>query len=250
VSGSLYLFFAVDSSKTGAEFGIWYTKPDSTFTSWSNVTSIYPLIYAVSGVSFIDPFVDYFNGTYYLWYKDDTDRYVCYATCSTVDGGYTLAKTGDWNGWGHGNTTTGNHGYEAPCIVHLQGGGFLLYVDSSVRNGILFSASPDYVNWSPFQGPVVFNNPNADIMSGPDIRRLAIVTPPVRSPELRIQRSGTNVVLSWPWVPPAGFVLETTDVLASTNPWTAVSNLPAFRGAQYMATNQVWDGSRFYRLRR
>jgi hypothetical protein len=81
------------------------------------------------------------------------------------------------------------------------------------------------------------------------MRQMTLVAPPVQSPALQIQLSGTNVVLSWPWVPPGGFVLETIDDLTTTNPWTTVSNLPAFHGVQFIATNPVSGGSRFYRLR-
>jgi uncharacterized repeat protein (TIGR03803 family) len=66
-------------------------------------------------------------------------------------------------------------------------------------------------------------------------------------PSLQIQLAGTNVVVSWP-CSAAGYVLETTDKLRTTNSWTAVTNVPVIVNFQYTVTNQISGGSRFYRL--
>jgi len=66
-------------------------------------------------------------------------------------------------------------------------------------------------------------------------------------PTLQIQLSGTNVVVTWP-LAAAGFVLETTDKLTTTNSWTTVTNVPGIVNFQYMVTNQISGTSRFYRL--
>ncbi len=66
-------------------------------------------------------------------------------------------------------------------------------------------------------------------------------------PSLQIQLSGTNVVLTWP-LSGAGYVLQSTDKLAPTNSWTTVTNVPAIVNFQYTVTNQIFSGSRFYRL--
>lgn len=142
-----------------------------------------------------------------------------------------------------------NNGYEAPCVLLLTNGSAILYSDSSVSQGIVYSTSPDGIHgWSPFK-LATFSNPNGYTMSGPDVRQLPLVTPPTQSPALQIRLSGTNVVLTWPWVPPGGFIRETTCDLTTTNPWTTVSNLPPFQGVQYTATNPVCGGNRFFRLR-
>jgi hypothetical protein len=79
---------------------------------------------------------------------------------------------------------------------------------------------------------------------------LALVAPCNQSPALKIQSSGTNVVLSWPWLPSGGFVLEATDDLANTNSWATATNAPAYENYQYSVTNPISGMSRFYRLRR
>jgi probable HAF family extracellular repeat protein len=66
-------------------------------------------------------------------------------------------------------------------------------------------------------------------------------------PTLQIQLSGTNVVVTWP-LSAAGFVLETTDKLTTTDSWTTVTNVPAIVNFQYTVTNQISGSSRFYRL--
>jgi len=66
-------------------------------------------------------------------------------------------------------------------------------------------------------------------------------------PSLRIELSGTNVVLTWP-LSGAGYVLQSTDKLTTTNSWTTVTNVPVIVNFQYTVTNQISGGSRFYRL--
>jgi len=245
--GSLHLILNCNTS-SNLSFAPYEMHPtNSGMTSWSASTLITGNI-AFTVTDMIDCFMEFINGTYYLWYKNDSSQYIELASSSSPFSGYTKIKTGDWNGWGHGNITGSNHGYEAPCALQLTNGTWILYVDSSVSQGIVYSTSPDGLHgWSPFK-PATFNNPNGCTMSGPDIRQMAIVTPPVQSPALQIELSGTNVVLSWPWVPPGGLVLETATDLTATNGWTTVSNLPPFRGIQYTATNQVCGASRFYRV--
>ena len=238
------------SVQTGASQSLFYFiemhPTHAAMTAWSAPVTVYS-----TSKSMIDPFIIHFGSEYYLWYKNDTDKYIETAASTTsAFTGYLPYHTGDWNGWGHGNTTGRNNGYEAPCVLQLTNGSFILYADSSISQGIVYSTSPDGLHgWSPFQ-LATFNNPNGYTMSGPDVRPMAIVALPVQNPVLQIQLSGTNVVLSWPWVPPAGVVLETTGDLTATNPWTTVSNLPAFHGVQFTATNPVADGNRFYRLTR
>jgi hypothetical protein len=48
----------------------------------------------------------------------------------------------------------------------------------------------------------------------------------------------------------ANALLETTGDLTTTNPWATVTNLPALENSQYVVTNQVAGGNRFYKLSR
>jgi hypothetical protein len=68
-------------------------------------------------------------------------------------------------------------------------------------------------------------------------------------PSLQIQLAGTNVVMTWP-LSAAGFVLETTDKLTTTNSWTTVTDTPAIVNLQCLVTNQISGAARFYRLKK
>ena len=82
------------------------------------------------------------------------------------------------------------------------------------------------------------------ISSGSVFYRLAIVT----APALQAQVSGSNFILSWP-TSATGYALETTTNLADANSWMAVTNKPAPVNQQYVVTNQISGGARFYRLK-
>ena len=69
----------------------------------------------------------------------------------------------------------------------------------------------------------------------------------VLPPSLQIQLSGTNVVLTWP-VSAAGYVLQSANQLVPPIAWTTVTNEPVIVNFQYTVTNQIFSGSRFYRL--
>jgi uncharacterized repeat protein (TIGR03803 family) len=64
----------------------------------------------------------------------------------------------------------------------------------------------------------------------------SLLVPPV----LSIQRSGTNVVLSWP-TNVTGFTLQTATNLAPPVVWSAL-------GGQYSVTNAITSKQRFFRL--
>jgi len=65
---------------------------------------------------------------------------------------------------------------------------------------------------------------------------------------LSITRAVTNVVVRWP-VTTVDWALQATPALASTNQWSAVTNVPAVVGSQNTVTNPTGAGARFYRLR-
>jgi len=76
------------------------------------------------------------------------------------------------------------------------------------------------------------------------VRGMAIGEP---TPNLKIQVSGTNTVLSWS-AASAGFYLESTTNLNSTG-WMSNAVLPSIVNDLKMATNVI-QGSRFYRLKK
>lgn len=68
-------------------------------------------------------------------------------------------------------------------------------------------------------------------------------------PGLSIAQSGGSAVLSWP-ASAIGYHLESTATPASTNSWSAVTNVPVFDLNALVVTNQAADPARFFRLRR
>jgi Glycosyl hydrolases family 43 len=100
-----------------------------------------PVAITITGQSNqIDPYVVLRGGTYYLWYKNETTKYVEYASASTLTGTYTLVKSGDWAGWGH---------VEAPCVFAIPGGWRIFVCDYTTTKQINYSDSVDtWATWS------------------------------------------------------------------------------------------------------
>ena len=67
------------------------------------------------------------------------------------------------------------------------------------------------------------------------------------SARLRINRSGTNVVVTWP-VYATGFTLQSTTNLAPPAIWTFVSPNPVIVGTNNSVTNGISGEQMFYRL--
>ena len=72
-------------------------------------------------------------------------------------------------------------------------------------------------------------------------------TAPSESKRLSINRTGTNVVLSWP-AAATGFTLTATPQLGTNATWTSVTNPPSLLGTNQVVTNAAVGTSRFYRL--
>jgi hypothetical protein len=158
--GSLHLILNINASGGGGTnaplpgsiFQPWEMHPtNSAMTTWSSAVAITGSTFVSDAKSMIDAFMDFKNGTYYLWYKNDTDKYIELASSASPFSGYTKIKTGDWAGWGHGNTTGINNGYEAPASLNLPNGNTRVFIDSSVSRGMFYSDSVDYVTWPALQ---------------------------------------------------------------------------------------------------
>lgn len=171
--GSVHLIINFEVT-VGQIFRPYEMHPVTTdMLSWSNAAPISGAWNALTNM--IDGFMHYDAGTYYLWYKNDTANFVELASSTSLLSGFTLIKTGDWAGWGSGNITGSNHGYEAPSAITLANGTHRVYIDSSVAHGLYYSDSVDYVNWSALQ-LTTWNGTGGLTMSGPDVR---LLTPPV-----------------------------------------------------------------------
>jgi hypothetical protein len=75
-----------------------------------------------------------------------------------------------------------------------------------------------------------------------------IAAPLQSPPELKISRSGNNIVISWA-SSATGFSLETTPSLAPAT-WSAVTDIPVLNADQSIVTNVVGGTSRYFRLKK
>jgi hypothetical protein len=86
--------------------------------------------------------------------------------------------------------------------------------------------------------------PNAAAGDGSDIGAVEFWPD---SPLLNIQRTGTNVVLSWP-VAAIDFRLQSVTNLVASNSWAAVGGAPGSAEGQFTVTNSASGTRKFYRL--
>jgi hypothetical protein len=89
----------------------------------------------------------------------------------------------------------------------------------------------------------VFGSTASNYGTPPELYAISPFTPP-----LAATRAGNQIVLSWPTNYTAGFSLQTSVTLGSGASWGAVSPAAALVGNQWVVTNSISGGSRFYRL--
>ncbi|GJF34841.1 hypothetical protein KNE206_75410 [Kitasatospora sp. NE20-6] len=108
----------------------------SALTAWTA-----PVALAGIGPNHIDTFVVKTGSTYHAFTKNETTKYIEYATATSLAGPYTLRKTGDWAGWGSYR--------EGPALVKLDNGGWRLFFDGYGAGQYYFSDSYDtFTTWS------------------------------------------------------------------------------------------------------
>ena len=105
----------------------------SDFSTWSSARE-------VTGTSLPakmkDGFLQKQGNTYYLFYNNNTTGYLEVATSTSRESGYTVAKSGNWSGWGNG--------YQGPSLVALPDGRWRLYLDAYTAvngNKVFFAES-------------------------------------------------------------------------------------------------------------
>ena len=69
------------------------------------------------------------------------------------------------------------------------------------------------------------------------------------APQIKIRRSGPNVLVSWP-SSSSNFVLQGTSALSTNAPFTNLVVSPAVIGSENVVTNSATNGTRFFRLSR
>ncbi|MEV7082467.1 glycoside hydrolase family 43 protein [Streptomyces sp. NPDC093516] len=109
---------------------------DSALTAWTS-----PVALAGIGANHIDTFIVRTGSTYHAFPKNETTKYIEYATASHLAGPYTIRRTGDWAGWG---------GYrEGPALVQLDNGTWRMFFDGYGDGTYYYSDSRDtFATWT------------------------------------------------------------------------------------------------------
>ncbi|MFD7710255.1 glycoside hydrolase family 43 protein [Streptomyces sp. NPDC059786] len=109
---------------------------DSALTSWSA-----PVALSGIGANHIDTFVVRAGSTYHAFTKNETTKYIEYATAAALTGPYTFRGTGDWAGWGGTR--------EGPALVQLDNGAWRIFFDGYGDGSYYYSDSYDtFATWS------------------------------------------------------------------------------------------------------
>ncbi|MET7697397.1 AbfB domain-containing protein [Streptomyces sp. NPDC005485] len=117
---------------------------NSALTAWSS-----PVAPSGIGSNHIDTFLVKVGSTYHAFTKNETTKYIEYATATRLTGPYTISKTGDWAGWGSYR--------EGPALVQLDNGGWRIFFDGYSDGSYYSSDSYDtFATWSaPAKLPVI-----------------------------------------------------------------------------------------------
>ncbi|MEU3885172.1 glycoside hydrolase family 43 protein [Streptomyces sp. NPDC029041] len=109
---------------------------NSTLTAWSA-----PVALSGIGANHIDTFIVRIGSTYHAFPKNETTKYIEYATAANLTGPYTIRRTGDWAGWGSYR--------EGPALVPLDNGGWRMFFDGYGDGNYYYSDSYDtFATWS------------------------------------------------------------------------------------------------------
>jgi hypothetical protein len=103
---------------------------NDSMTAWSTPVQVTGSGFATNS---IDPNLTYWDGTYYLIYKDDGAGTLCLATSTSPFSGYTTTKTGNWAGWQSSPTKAS---IEGPQIVDIGTGWRIYFTHNSGYSGV------------------------------------------------------------------------------------------------------------------
>ncbi|WP_432119548.1 glycoside hydrolase family 43 protein [Streptomyces sp. bgisy032] len=110
---------------------------DSALTAWST-----PVPLTGIGANHIDTFIVRIGSTYHAFPKNETTKYIEYATATNLTGPYTIRRTGDWAGWGSYR--------EGPALVQLDNGAWRIFFDGYGDGTYYYSDSRDtFTTWTP-----------------------------------------------------------------------------------------------------
>lgn len=128
---------------TGASFQFLMVEPDDdSMETWGTPSQV---TWTSQPTKILDPFIVRIGSTYYLWYKNETTKYIEFATASSLLGPYTVDQSGDWAGWGSD--------VEGASLTELDDGRWLMICDRYTAGGLSWSVSdgPSFSgsSWTP-----------------------------------------------------------------------------------------------------
>ncbi|EHS57552.1 glycoside hydrolase family 43 protein [Paenibacillus sp. Aloe-11] len=105
-------------------------------TAWSA-----PVELAGIAPNYIDTFIVKNGSTYHAFTKNESTKYIEYATATSLTGPYTFHGTGDWANWGSW--------VEGPALVQLDNGTWRIYFDGYSAQKYYYSDSSDgFQTWT------------------------------------------------------------------------------------------------------
>ncbi|HEY6529616.1 MAG TPA: AbfB domain-containing protein, partial [Cellvibrionaceae bacterium] len=113
------------------------TAQNGQFTAWSAPVALRGL-----SPNYIDTFVTKVGSTYHAMVKNETTKFIEYATATTLTGPWTFKGTGNWAGWSSGN--------EGPSLLKLDNNNWRILFDCYSCNPkkYYYSDSTDFKTWT------------------------------------------------------------------------------------------------------
>ncbi|MFC8201892.1 AbfB domain-containing protein [Streptomyces sp. NPDC057298] len=109
---------------------------NSALTAWTS-----PVAMSGIGANHIDTFVVRTGSTYHAFTKNETSKYIEYATATSLAGPYTISRTGNWAGWGSTR--------EGAALIQLDNGAWRIFFDGYGDGSYYYSDSYDsFATWS------------------------------------------------------------------------------------------------------
>jgi len=160
-----------------------------------------------------------------------------------------------FTGWFAGTATFGNtnltsNGLDDLFVARYTSAGDLMWVKQAGGSdydrvyGIAVDAERNVYTAGFFVGTATFDSFTPTSNGGFDCFVARLDGPP----RLNVNRSGSQLIVSWP-TNQVGFQLESVTSLSAGGVWSAATNSPVVVGDQYVVTNPITGTSRFFRLR-
>jgi hypothetical protein len=148
-NGTPHVLVAVSSNESGdVGFAFYEVHPTSAdFSQWST-----PIAIATGSLpnNTIDNYVVVVGETFYLFYKNETTKYIELATASELLGPYTVIQSGDWAGWGSF--------MEGASVISISPNTWRIYLDNQGA-GIYYSESTSGLNTTAWSAKALINGP-------------------------------------------------------------------------------------------